>query len=177
MSGTDVTVDISTNFECGGLLGALVYDAENLTYEAAIINDNVKEYNEVKSSILDSDGKTRLALVGDVANGTDGNWLTITYTAKNGADVDFIAKSFKVYDVKSKLVDANVEITKEVINVLRGDANEDGALDIRDLVEMYNCKDSANISGLKMMCLDFNEDGTWDFDTDMPAFRKYLLNA
>ena len=68
-----VTVDISTNFACGGLQGALEDKLGNLTYDAATVNADINSQNAIGSSVLDSKGKTRFVLVGDIADGTDGN--------------------------------------------------------------------------------------------------------
>ena len=157
-SGENIEIEVNTNFACGSLQGSLLSDAdvqyENVVFneedeDKKIVSNNMTESGSTSSSIRSTEGVTRFAFVGDVNSGTSGN-------AAN----------------KDKM-DADVYI------VFRGDANTDGSLDIRDLFKFKKTSnlDTPDIEEIYKKNIDVDGNGTWESDTDMQAFRNYLLGV
>ena len=179
-SGENIEIEVKTNFACGSLQGSLLSDADvqykDVAFESAIDSNNRTAPSETlpngstSSSIRSTEGVTRFAFVGDVNSGTSGKWATISYTGNNSK---FNLGSFKVYAANKDKMDADVYI------VFRGDANTDGSLDIRDLFKFKKTSnlDTPDIEEIYKKNIDVDGNGTWESDTDMQAFRNYLLGV
>ena len=159
--GENITVDVKTNFACGSLQGAVLFNDDEISY--------TKVDFDTTDSIKKVTGATKFAFVGDVKNGTTGSWATISY---NGAKPKFDISSFKAYAANGTIIDADVYV------VFRGDANVDGEFDIRDLVRLKKIAvGSSNIEEQYKKNLDIDNNGTFEPAADLTAFRKYLLGV
>ena len=165
--GQNITIDVETNFACGSLQGALKFD--DVSYKEIDIDDSLKAKNTINDTVKVVDKAVKLALVGDVSNGTQGKWATLAF---EGSKAKFDATSVKAYAVDGSVI----EVT--AYTVYRGDANADGVISIKDLVSLK--KVSANvitpILGKEKNC-DVNGDGTKANSNDLSALRKILLAA
>lgn len=167
--GENITVEVKTNFACGSLQGALLFNDDEISYSNVNFDTAINSKNKTIDSIKKVANATKFAFVGDVKNGTTGNWATVSY---NGTKPKFDISGFKAYLVDGNPADAKVYI------VSRGDANIDGAVDIRDLVALK--KISVNVYDIEEIYkknIDVDNNGSWDAAVDMTAFRKYLLNV
>lgn len=170
---SEVTVSINTDFACGALQGVVTYNSEATTYQAIDVADSISEKNQPTSTVSDKSGQTKVALVGDVSNGTQGEWAKVTYKADENAPAMFDFKSLKVYDKEgNKIEDANLYV------VMYGDANIDGLVNIKDLVAMKKIS-AGNTSILehRQKNLDMDKSGKWEDALDITALRKYLLGV
>ena len=167
--GENITVDVKTNFACGGLQGTLNYDVEKIAYNNINFETAINSKNKANDSIKNVDGATKFAFVGDVKDGTTGKWSTILY---NGTKPKFNVSNLKAYAANGTKIDANVYV------VFRGDANVDGEFDIRDLVRLKKIAvGSSNIVEQYKKNLDIDSNGVWEPAADLTAFRKYLLGV
>lgn len=167
--GENITVDVKTNFACGGLQGALNYDVEEIAYNNINFETAINSKNKANDSIKNVDGTTKFAFVGDVKDGTTGKWSTILY---NGTKPKFNASNLKAYAANGTKIDANVYV------VFRGDANVDGLLDIRDLVALKKIAvDARDIEEIFTKNIDVDINGEWEPATDITTYRKYLLGV
>lgn len=165
--GNNITIDVETNFPCGSFQGALKFD--DVTYKAIEINDNIKSKNTVNDTVKVEDSAVKLAFVGDVTNGTQGDWATLSF---EGSKAKFDFASAKVYAKDGSAVDAAVYV------VYRGDANDDGVINIKDLVRLKKVGASvlAPIAGKEKNC-DVNADGEKANSNDLVSLRQILINA
>lgn len=170
-SGGDITVDISTNFKCGAIQGAVKYDGDNIEYDSAAVNSGIEENNAVASSFKNSSGTTRVALVGDSLSGTENNWANITYSADESTPALFDFTALKVFDKGgNKLTDVTA------ITVMYGDVDNNGLITLIDLVRFKKVLSSgATVEAGKERNLDVNKDGTGSQADDMTELRKNLL--
>ena len=167
--GEDITVDVKTNFACGSLQGALLFNDNEMSYSNVTFDTAISSKNKTSDSIKKADGATKFAFVGDVENGTTGNWVTISY---NGAKPKFDISSFKAYATDGTKIDANVYV------VFRGDANADGLLNVKDLVALKKISvEMRDIEEIYSKNIDVDSNGEWESAVDMTAFRKYLLGV
>ena len=162
-NGENITVDVETNFACGSLQGALLYDDDAITYGKTSFASAINSKNKTLDSIKNVNNATKFAFVGNVDAGTAGNWATISF---NGNTPKFNVSNLKAYSANGSKIDADVYV------VFRGDANVDGTLDIRDLVAL---KDNADIKEIYIKNTDVDKDGALASVNDMAAFKKYLL--
>ncbi len=166
--GENITLDVKTNFSCGSIQGALLFDDDEISYSDVNIDAAISSKNKAVDSIKKGKGVTKFAFVGDVNNGTTGSWATITYT---GDKSKFDISSFKAYAA------SGTEINADVYVVFRGDANTDGLLDIRDSVALkkiaFNTRDIEKIYSKN---IDVDASGEWEPAVDMTAFKKYMFS-
>lgn len=162
-NGESITVDVETDFACGSLQGALLYDSDEITYSKTSFATPINSKNKVADSIKNVKNATKFAFVGNVNTGTTGNWATISF---NGKTPKFNVSNLKAYSANGNKIDADVYV------VFRGDANVDGNLDIRDLVAL---KDDTNIKEIYVKNTDVDKDGALASENDMATFKKYLL--
>lgn len=168
-SGESIDIEVNTNFACGSLQGSLLSNSD-VQYENIVFENAISSNNQPIDSIRNTEGVTRVALVGDVESGTNGKWATITYTGNNAK---FNVGSFKVYAADKVKMDANVYV------VFRGDANTDGSLDIRDLLNFKKTSnlDEPDIEEIYKKNIDVDGNGLWESNNDTATFRKYLLGT
>lgn len=167
--GEKISVDIKTNFECGSLQGALLFDDEKFEYSNISFADAIASKNKAIDSIKKVDGANKFAFIGDVNNGTKGEWATISY---NGINPVFDVSSVKAYNASGAKVDAKVYV------VFRGDANIDGKLDILDLIAFKNISlNTREIKETYKKNMDFDSNGSWEPAIDMTSYKKYLFAA
>lgn len=167
--GENITVDVKTNFACGSLQGAVLFNDDEISYSKVNFDTAISSKNKTTDSIKKVTGATKFAFVGDVKNGTIGSWATISY---NGAKPKFDISSFKAYAANGTIIDADVYV------VFRGDANTDGLLDIRDLVALKKISvGTRDIEEIYKKNIDVDSSGKWEPAADLTAFRKYLLGV
>ena len=167
--GENITVDVKTNFACGGLQGTLNYDVEEIAYNNINFETAINSKNKANDSIKNVDGATKFAFVGDVKDGTTGKWSTILY---DGTKPKFNVSNLKAYTANGTKIDANVYV------VFRGDANTDGLLDIRDLVALKKISvGMRDIEEIYKKNIDVDSSGKWESAVDMTSFIKYLLGV
>lgn len=169
----EVTVSINTNFACGGVQGVLKYDSEKIAYKDITVTNAIVKNNTADTTVSSSAGQTKVALVGDVSNGTTGEWAEIAYSVNDNEPVKFDFSSLKAFDKSGKKIsDANIYI------VMRGDANSDGMFNLIDLVRMKKVAAGAStIQEKYKKNFDMDNNGAWEPAADITAFAKYLLNA
>lgn len=164
--GENITVAVETNFDCGGLQGALKYANADVTYNNVDLNE-IASKNESEDSVEVVDGATKFAFVGDVVSGTRGKWATVSY---RGDKAKFNISNLKVFAANGDAItDAKAYV------VFRGDANTDGLLDIRDLVKLNS--NTSDIAQVYKKNIDFDGDGTSVTNSDITGFRKHLLGV
>ena len=135
-----LTVTVSSDFACGGVQGVHTYDSSKLQYVSAKFSENTSSKND-DSFIAPSEGQIKFIALGDATDGTNGSFITFTFSKKNAnALPSFGISSVKVSGVTGKSVtDFSAQL------VLRGDCNDDSVIDIRDDVNMK--KLNAGIGG------------------------------
>lgn len=167
--GENITVDVKTNFACGGLQGTLNYDAEEIAYNNINFETAINSKNKANDSIKNVDGATKFAFVGDVKDGTTGKWSTILY---DGTKPKFNVSNLKAYAANGTKTDANVYV------VFRGDANIDGEIDIRDLIKFKKIAvGSSNIVEQYKKNLDVDSNGLLEPASDLATLIEYLLGV
>lgn len=173
VNGNDVTVEINTNFACGGLQGVLKYDSQKLTYDSAEVADEIAPNNTLESTVANSNGKTKLAFVGSVAEGTQGSFGKVSYITENKTPVLVDFASLKVYDnAGTAISDAKLFV------VMYGDTNNDGLVNVKDLVRMKKyIAGSASVAENKDKNLDVDKNGQFDAAYDLAGLRTKLLNG
>lgn len=164
----NITIDVKTSFACGSLQGALKFNKSDITYGEIDINENIESKNTVKDTVKVVDGALKLAFVGDVNNGTK-EWAKLTF---EGSKAKFDLQNIKVYAVDGSLVDVSIYV------VYRGDANDDGLVDMRDLVRLKKVSASlvAPISTKEKNC-DVDADGVKANSNDLVKLRQILING
>lgn len=163
----NIAIDVETNFACGGLQGALLFDDGEISYSNVEFADGINSKNKSSNSIKNEAGATKFVFVGNVKDGTTENWATISYT---GAKPDFDISSFKAYAPNGTKIDANVYV------VFRGDANADGQRNILDLIRLKkNSLDKVGIVERYKKNLDVDNNGELANAQDLIKFKRYLL--
>ena len=165
--GQNITIDVETNFACGSLQGALKFD--EVSYKEIEINDSIKSKNTINDTVKVVDKAVKLAFVGDVDNGTLGKWATLSF---EGSKAKFDFTSAKVYAIDGSLAEATVYV------VYRGDANDDGVINIKDLVRLKKVGASVlePVAGKEKNC-DVNADGEKANSNDLVKLRQILIGA
>ena len=129
--GDTVTVDITTEFNCGAIQGILSYDGSKIAYQNSSFADGLSSINSASNSFSDSSGSTKVALVCAANGGVNGNLATLTYTADAGVPAEFDFGAMKVFGATGNKL-SNV---KSVV-VMYGDTDNNGVLNILDLIRL-----------------------------------------
>ena len=171
-------VTLSSNVPLAGAQGLLVYDhnllsLQNVTAAPALIAKNGAE------SFKSLDEGLRWILIGDTAAGNTGNWFTVTFTVKGDSQG---TAAFALNSIKASLVGGTPAETEAngceiaVNGFHMGDVNDDGGVDIRDLIRLK--KYFAGTVGANMIRPDKADmDGSGVVDApDLTLLRKKLLN-
>lgn len=182
VNGSESTVEltVATSSVYGGLQGVITYDAEKLTYKGATVVDGLADSAKVEKAIKETEaGKITVALIGDVGNGTAGEWFTLNFDVK-GEEAAVVTFAFN--SVKASSVDGRTSTTLDntsvnwAVNSVIGDVSGDGTVDIRDLVCFK--KNSVGIAGTFIEAnADCNGDGKLDIADDIVALRRFLLGT
>lgn len=169
-SGNTITVDVNTEFNCGGIQGVLSYDGGEIVYNNAVLATGLSNYNTANNSFSNSSGATKVALVCDATNGVNGNLATITYESEANTPALFNFGSLKAFNANgSKLTNV-----KSVV-VFYGDTNADGLLNLLDLVRYKKVlANSASVPTGKERNFDLDKDGQNEV-SDIVVLRKKLL--
>ena len=129
--GNTVTVDITTEFNCGAIQGILSYDGSEIAYENSSFAEGLSSINSAANSFSDSSGATKIALVCAANGGVRGNLATLTYTAQEGVPAIFDFGAIKAFGTTgSRLSDV------ESVIVMYGDTDNNGSINILDLVRL-----------------------------------------
>lgn len=179
-SGNTVELRVSTSSVYGGLQGVITYDAEKLTYKGATVVDGLADSYKSEKAIKENEtGKITVALIGDVRNGTAGEWFTLEFEVK-GKETDVVTFAFN--SVKASSIDGRTSTVLGnttidwAVNSAIGDVNGDGKVDVRDLICFK--KYSAGITGTFIAAnADCNGDGELDAAVDIIALKKILLGV
>ncbi|MBR4911136.1 MAG: hypothetical protein IKZ47_07460 [Clostridia bacterium] len=128
--GTLIDVSIETSSEVGALQGAISYDGDAIEYDTAAANSNILSYNAAGNSFMNSNGITRVALVGDPSSGTVNKWASVTYYAEENTPAEFTLNGFKAFAVDGSDAGASFSV------VVLGDANGDKLVNVKDYVKL-----------------------------------------
>lgn len=178
-AGNIVELTVSTSSAYGGLQGVITYDAEKLTYKGATVADGLADASRVEKAIKESTtGNISVALIGDVKNGTVGEWFTLEFEVNNE---ETYVGTFSFNSVKASSVDGRTSTVLENTSVdwsvssTIGDVNGDGKVDVRDLVRFKK-----KLVGITVTFIEANADCTDDGKVDaadIVQLRKILLEA
>ena len=168
--GDTITVDIKTEFSCGGVQGILSYDGSEIAYEESSFASALASINSASNSFSDSSGATKVALVCAADGGVNGDLATLTYEAEAGVPAVFNFSSFKALDASG----AKLNNAKAVV-VMYGDANNDGLINIVDLIRLKKVTaGQASVITGKERNYDLNKDGSRNA-SDLTALVARLL--
>lgn len=172
VSGDEVCVTLSTTELCYGIQAVLAYDSEVLTYSSVEFEGAAADINRSESSAAATDEGVRLILVGE----QQGAWVTVRFTAVAGASATTVLSlnGLKTVDGTGAAVETAADAVSVTVTPLKGDANGDGEIDIRDLVRIK--KYLAAPTSEDIVAANADCDGTDGIDLgDVVALRKQLL--
>ena len=179
-NGDAVELTLATAATYGGIQCVITYDAEKLTYKGATVAEGLSDTLKVENAIKETQaGKISVAIIGNVGDGTAGEWFTLNFEEKveDAALVSFALTSVKASSVDGLSSTALDDVSINwAINSVIGDTNGDGEVDIRDLVCFK--KNAAGVVGTFVEAnADCDGDGVVDAAEDIVALRRFLLGA
>ena len=127
--GDTVTVDITTEFNCGAIQGILSYEGSEIAYQNSSFAEGLTSINSAANRFSDSSGSTKIALVCAANGGVNGNLATLTYTANAGVPAIFDFGAMKVFGTTGNKL-SNVKS----VMVMYGDTDNNGLVNILDLI-------------------------------------------
>lgn len=168
--GDTITVDIKTEFSCGGVQGVLSYDGSAIAYDEVDFADALSSINSANNSVSDSSGATNIALVCSASSGVNGDLATLTYTADAGVPAVFDFSSLKIFNASGdKLNNA------KAVMVMYGDTDNNGLINILDLIRLKKVTaGQASVITGKERNYDLNKDGSRNA-SDLTALVTRLL--
>ena len=169
-SDEKVTVTVSTDFLCCGVQGVLTYDSSKLRYESTDFSDADSEKNSEKS-VKTEDGQLKFVLLGNVHNGTSGDFATFTF-AKKGKN---IPAKFNLFSVKASSATGSAVSNINAAVVMPGDCNDDGFIDVKDFIRLKKIASGESTVNSKNADCD-GEEG-FSGASEASVLRKYLLGV
>lgn len=167
-NGENITVTVNTNVACGSLQGAIKFDSAEISFDEITVAEAIKAKNKLGDTVKATQDAVKVAIVGDVNNGTQGEWAALSFT---GDVAKFDLNNIKAYSANGKAMAINAYV------VFRGDVNDDGLIDIRDLVRLQQVKnDTYAPADNKMKNCDVDADSTFANNGDFAALRGILIN-
>lgn len=166
--GTVIDVSIETDGAIGALQGAISYDSDKIEYDAAALDDGISAYNAVGNSFKNSNGITRVALVGDSSSGTENEWARVTYSAEENTPAAFELNGFKAFNVDGTAADAVFTV------VVLGDANGDNLVNLKDYVKYKKVLAIGENYSVNAKNLDLDKSGT-ENEYDMFVLRRSVV--
>ena len=167
----NIKVDVSTEFACGAVQGAIKYDGDQIVYQSSTVAAGVSSINSAANSVSNSSGTTKVGFVCAANGGFSGQLASIDYSADENVPAIFDFTALKAFDATgAKLTDVKVSVA------LLGDANNDGFVTVTDLVRFKRIL--ANLTTAvdgKERNLDVNRDGNNAQVNDIEQLRKNLL--
>ena len=168
--GNTVTVDVKTEFSCGGVQGLLKYDGSEIAYDEVAFASALSSINSAGNSVSDSSGATKIALVCAANGGVNGELATLTYSADAGVPAVFDFSSLKAFSASG----AKLSDVKAVV-VMYGDADNNGLINIIDLIRLKKVTaGSVSVIEGKERNYDVNKDGSRNAN-DLTALVTRLL--
>ena len=167
-NGENITVTVNTNVACGSLQGAIRFDSAEISFDEIVVAESIKAKNKLGDTVKSAQDAVKVAIVGDVENGTSGEWATLSFA---GDVAKFDLNNVKAYSANGQLLEINAYV------VFRGDVNDDGSIDIRDLVRLHNVStNNYTPSASKMKNCDVDADGNYVSSSDFASLRMILIN-
>lgn len=153
--GYEVTVRISTDYDCAGLQAVVKFDSSKITYAGETADD-----------IYAAKGKVSVSKT--AAENINGKWFDLKFKSNKV----LFAKDFTVSDLKGvKVIDGKMSVNTANENYTCGDTCTDGVINLKDLVRIK--KISADI---------ISDNNTADCDlsgkvdaNDIVTLKKLLL--
>lgn len=175
--GGTVTLTVSTEMLYGGIQGEIAFDATALTYVNAVVTEGLIDEAKAETAIqLKSDGVIKFALLGNVANGTSGDWFTVTFSVDTDkvTTVSFNLTNGKVSSVDGLTSTAFETSAEYMLNGKLGDINGDAKVNIMDLIRFkkYAAKVTSDIVASNADC---DGNGVIEPAKDMAKLVQYLL--
>lgn len=168
--GETITVDVKTEFSCGGVQGILSYDGSEIAYDEVAFASALSSINGASNTVSDSSGATKIALVCAADGGVNGDLATLTYTADAGVPAVFNFGSLKAFGATGTKL-SNVK----AVVVMYGDADNNGLINIVDLIRLKKVMaGQASVITGKERNYDLNSDGSRN-GTDLAALVTRLL--
>lgn len=175
--GETVTLTVSTEMLYGGIQGEIAFDATALTYVNAVVTEGLIDEAKAEIAIqLKSDGVIKFALLGNVANGTSGDWFTVTFSVDTdkATTVPFNLTNGKASSVDGLTSTAFETSAEYMLNGKLGDINGDAKVDIKDLIRFK--KYAAGVtSDIVESNADCDGNGVIEPANDMAKLIQYLL--
>ena len=169
-NGDTITVDIKTEFACGGVQGILNYEGSEIAYEEVAFASALSSINSASNSVSDSSGATKIALVCAANGGVNGELATLTYSADAGIPAVFDFGSLKAFGATG----AKLSNVSAVI-VMYGDTNNNGLVNIVDLIRLKKViAGQVSVIQGKERNYDLNQDGSRNAN-DLTALVTRLL--
>ncbi|MBR4911135.1 MAG: hypothetical protein IKZ47_07455 [Clostridia bacterium] len=166
-----IKVDISTEFACGAVQGAIKYDGDQIAYQSSTVAAGINSINEPANSISNTSGTTKVGFVCASNGGFSGQLASIEYSADESVPAIFDFTALKAFDKDgAKLTDVKVSVA------LLGDADNDGFVTVKDLVYFKQILlGEKTVAAGKERNLDVNRNGTNAQDNDITQLRMNLL--
>lgn len=171
-----VNLEISTAFYASGIQFLLEYDDSLLNYLSADISEHLIPGNSSQNSVQKQKGGLRIAILGDLENGTQGVWLTLCFAVAGGAagNTDFKLSAIKAVDASANEIECfSGNCSVEINGAVGGDVNGDGWLDVRDIIRFK--KFFAYSADINTENADLNCDSDIT-SADMLILRKILIS-
>lgn len=165
-----IKVTLYTDSPCAGVQGTLLYDTANFTYVSAELSSNYNAKNSVQSSVKATDGGIKVILLGNLKQGTSGNWITFTFTANTSTVNSAFSFQNAVYaDTKG------AKLSVGTTETMRGDVNGDYSVNIKDLVRFKKHLGGTQCS-FNETNGNCNRNGISD-TSDFAILKQYLLDV
>ena len=165
--GMVIDVSIETSGAIGALQGAISYDGDKIEYDAAAADEGISAYNAVGNSFMNSNGITRVALVGNPSTGTADVWANVTYSAEEDTPALFTLNGFKAFGVSGAVADAEFTV------VVLGDANGDNLVNVKDYVKYKKILANGDSYTVNAKNLDLDKSGAGNA-YDMIVLRRNM---
>lgn len=169
-----VCLTVSTNELCYGMQATLKYDSQVLTYASAELKGKAATANKAENSVTVTADGIKLIIVGE----QKGEWITVVFTAADdfSGKTNVVLDGVKTIDRAGNITDGNAVELSVSINVVLGDVDGDGGIDIRDLVRLK--KYLVYPDNIVIVEANADCDGTEGINLgDIVAVRKHLLGA
>lgn len=178
-AGESFTVSLNVTGDTAGVQAKLNFEADKVQFVSVAINDALKPTNTLDNSYVVKDNYVEFMLI--TADATvEGSLITFTFSAKE--DIQSASASFTLGDAVAVVGEAKEEptvtgvsvgITSSVVTGTLGDLNNDGAVNLLDLVRM---KKDLSITAPVTAVNDVNKDSLFNAD-DAALLIQYILGT
>ncbi len=178
-NGEAFTISVNVTGAPEGVQAKLNFEADKAQFVSVAINDALKSINTLNNSYVVKDGYVEFMLIGTNAS-VEGSFISFTFAAKD--DILSTSASFTLSDAVAvvneaketpEVTDVSVGITSSVESGVLGDLNNDGKVNILDLVRM---KKDLSITAPVSTVNDVNKDSLFNAD-DATTLIQYILGT